>query len=269
MKELFNFIFQKKIILPIIIAIVGFLVYKIIKYIVHKILNKGKTTYEQKKRLTIVELTTNIIKGFIATIVIIMILDIYGVDTASLVASLGIVGVVLGFALQETAQDLIKGIFIITDNYYVIGDIVTINNFTGEVIELSLKTTKIKNLAGEVLVLPNHSVSSITNLSQSRAGIKIEVPTAYEETSEKVENTLKKVVEQAKKMPHVYADSKYLGIEAFDNSSITYGIIIYCKQGEQWDIKRQLLKMIKLAYEKDNIKIPYSQIEVHNGKKIV
>ena len=53
-----------------------------------------------------------------------------------------------------------------------------------------------------------------------------------------------------------------------NDSAINYAIMIYCKQDEQWQIKREVLKLIKLAYEKENIKIPYPQIEVHNGKKI-
>ncbi len=269
MKKFLDFLLQRKVILPIIIITFGYIIFKIIKSVVKKILNRGRTTFEQKRRATIIELTTNIFKTLIAIIVIVMILEIYGVDTASIVASLGVAGVVLGFALQETAQDFMRGISIITDNYYVIGDTVTINGFTGEVIDLSLKSTKIKNLAGEVLIFPNHTVSSITNLSQERAGVKIDVPTAYEEDCQKVEKILKSVVDEAKKLPHVYGDSKYMGIESFSDSSILYSIVIFCKQSDRWDIKRTVNKMIKEAYEKENIKIPYTQVEVHHGKEIV
>ncbi len=267
--KLFDFLFQKKVIGPIIIIVVGLLLYRAIRLIIKKMFNHGKSSYEQKRRTTIVDLTANVIKFFIFAIVLILILDIYGVDTRSFIASLGIAGVVLGLALQETAQDFISGIAIITDNYYVIGDIITINGFTGEVIELSLKSTKIKNIAGEVLVIANHNVSSVINLSQEKAGVKIEVPTGYEEDCEKVEKVLKQVIEQAKKIPNVYSDSKYLGIESYNDSSITYSFIIYCKQTERWDIKRRVLKIVKEFYEQENIKIPYNQIEVHNGKKIV
>ena len=269
MNKFFNFLFKKEIIGPIIIVAIGFFLNKIIKFIVTKFFIHGKNNYEQKRRKTIVDLMTNVIKFFVYAIMLILILDIYGVDTRSFIASLGIAGVVIGLALQETAQDFISGIAIITDNYYVVGDLVTINNFTGEVIELSLKSTKIKNISGEVLVIANHNITSVVNLSQERAGIKVDVPTAYEENSEKVEKVLKQVVEQAKKIPNVYNDSKYLGMEEFKDSAITYSFVIFCKQSERFDIKRRVLKLVKEFYEKENLKIPYEQIEVHNGKDIV
>lgn len=269
MKKITSFIFQKKVIGPIIIIVLGLLLYKLIKSVVRKIFNHGKTTYEQKKRTTIVDLTTNVIKFFIYAIMFIMILDIYGVDTRGFIASLGVAGAVLGLALQETAQDFISGISIIADNYYVIGDIVKINDFTGEVIELSLKSTKIKSYSGEVLVISNHNISSVLNLSQERAGVKISVPTAYEEDSDKVEKVLKQVIEQAKKIPNVYSDSKYLGIDKLDNSAIIYSLIVYCKQSERWDIERRVLKLVKEFYEQEHLKIPYTQIEVHDGKKAI
>lgn len=269
MNKFFEGLFRKEIIGPVIIVAVGFLLYKIIKVIVEKIFIHGKNTYEQKKRKTIVNLTNNVIKFFLYAIMLIMILDIYGIDTRSFIASLGIAGVVIGLALQETAQDFISGIAIITENYYVVGDLVTVNNFTGEVIELSLKSTKIKSISGEVLVIANHNITSVINLSQERAGIKVEVPTAYEENSDKVEKVLKQVVEQAKKIPNVYPDSKYLGMEEFKDSAITYSFVVYCKQSERFDIKRRILKLVKEFYEQENLKIPYNQIEVHNGKDIV
>ena len=120
-----------------------------------------------------------------------MILEIYGVDTKGIVASLGIAGVVLGLALQDTAQDLMSGIKIILDNYYVVGDTITINNFMGEVIEVPLQSTKVKSYDGEVLIFSNRNVDSVINLSQARAGVKVIVPTAYEEKTEKVEKSIK------------------------------------------------------------------------------
>lgn len=268
MKKIFEFLFQEKIVAPAIIIIATVILVKISNAIIHKLFTRGKDNYEKKKRTTIIELTTKVFHFFIYAIAIMMILNIYGIDTSGILASLGIVGVVLGLALQDTVQDLMSGIYIILDNYYVIGDIIRINDFQGEVIEVSLKSTKVKGATGEVYIFSNRNINAVVNLSQARAGVKIVVPTAYEEPTEKVENALKEIVSLAIKMEHVDKDSNYLGIESFDASSINYAIIIYCKSTEQWQIKRKVLKLIKEKYEEENIKIPYDQIEVHNGKKI-
>lgn len=263
-----QFLTRKEIIGPILVVVIGLFLCKIITSGITHLINRGKDGFEKKRRNTIVELITNIIKYFIYTLMVIFILNIYGVDTASIIASLGVAGVILGFALQSTVEDLISGIAIIMDNYFVIGDIVTFNNFTGEVIGMGLKSTKIRKLDGSVYVIANRNINAVINLSQQKAGVVIKVPTAYEENVEKVEKVLKGIIEKAKKMPNVYKDSDYLGIETMGESAIEYAVIIYCKQDMQWQIKRDILKMIKEAYEKENIKIPYSQIEVHNGAKI-
>ncbi len=263
-----SFFLQKRIIGPIIVLSFGFIIIRILMQITKRIIIRGKTQYEIKRRNTIVKLIQNFIKYIIYFLIIIIILNIYEVDTKSLLASLGIAGAVLGLALQSTIEDLISGIFIILDNYFVIGDIVTYNDFTGEIIEMGLKNTKIKKVSGEVYVIANRNISSIINLSQQKANLIIKVSTAYEESTEKVEKILKKIVENALNIPEVYKESKYLGIDEMTDHAINYAISISCKQDMQWQIKREMLKQIKLAYEKENIKIPYPQIEVHNGKKI-
>jgi len=267
MENIVNFLFQRKIIAPILILVLTGIIVKVSKTIINTLFTRGKDNYEKKKRVTIIELTTKIFKFFVYAIAIMMILDIYGVDTKGILASLGIAGVVLGFALQDTVQDLMSGIYIILENYYVIGDIIRINDFQGEVIEVSLKSTKVKNANGEVYIFSNRNVNAVVNLSQARAGVKILIPTAYEENTEVVEQVINEIIKEIKKEKEVDKDTNYLGIDSLDASSVNYAIIIYCKSSEQWAIKRKALKLIKEKYEEHNIKIPYNQIEVHNGKE--
>ena len=100
-----------------IIVLCGLTIYKIGKFLINKIITSGRTPYERKKRLTIVNLLSNIFKYAIYIFVILFILDLYGVDTKALITSLGILGAVLGLAFQDTIKDFISGITIILDNY--------------------------------------------------------------------------------------------------------------------------------------------------------
>lgn len=81
-------------------------------------------------------------------------------------------------------------------------------------------------------------------------------------------NNFKNIVEKVK-TSWCISDSEYLGIEKFDVSAVNYALMIYCKSSEQYAIKRKVLKMIKEIYDRENVKIPYNQIEVHNGKEII
>ena len=119
MESIISFVLQRKIVLPILIVCTTILIVRVGKVIVRKLFTRGKDNFEAKKRTTIVELISKILSFFVYAIAIIMILDIYGVDTNGILASLGIAGVVLGLALQDTVQDLMSGIYIILDNYFL------------------------------------------------------------------------------------------------------------------------------------------------------
>jgi len=254
---------------PIIIIISSVIFFKIIVKIIDKASINGKDELEKKRRVTIIILLKNIIKYAIVMFAVLGILTIYGINTHSLVTGIGIAGVVIGLALQDALKDIIGGINIILDNYYVVGDLVTFNDFTGKVQALGLKTTKIVNFNGEVLIIANRNIDKIINLSQKKKILMLDIPTAYEEDHVKVEKVLNEVLEKIKKDKDVIADETvYLGINDFGTSSISYLIKIKCIQGSQYRVKREVYKLIKEAYEKNNIKIPFDQIEVHHGQDI-
>lgn len=258
----------KKVLGSLIVILISYVLISSFNSIISRILITGKTDFEIKRRKTIVNLFQNFFKYLIIIIASLIILDFYGVNTRSLIASIGVLGAVLGLALQDTVKDIISGVSLILENYLAVGDIVTYNDFTGEVLELGLRTTKIKKATGEVLIVANHNINTIINASQKKANLYIEIDTAYEEKCTKVEKVLKSVIEDAINEGLIYNDSSYLGVNELAASSVKYLINIHCNQTDRYNIKREILKKVKLAYEKNNIKIPYNQIEVHHGQDI-
>ena len=113
---------------PIITVAGCIILYNFIIGLLDKAVIVGKTDYDKKKRRTIIILFKNIIKYVMLILGLLIILNIYGVDTTSIIAGLGVVGVVIGLALQDALKDIICGINIIMDNYYVVGDLVTFNS---------------------------------------------------------------------------------------------------------------------------------------------
>ena len=101
---------------------------------------------------------------FSAILLDVIVLFLFGVNIKSLVAGLGIVTTIIGLALQDTLKDIINGIHIITENYFIVGDIVKYNGFTGTVIEFGLKSTKIKNHAGETMMVNNRNIYEIVKV---------------------------------------------------------------------------------------------------------
>ena len=258
---------KKEVYGVIFIIALGVIIAKLSNLIVDTIVNHGRTELDKKKRTTVVRLFQNVSKYVIIFIIIMIILDLNGVNTKSFLAGLGVVGAVVGLSLQDTLKDLINGITIIVNNFYVVGDIVRYGDFQGEIIELGLKTTKIKNITGEVKVISNRNITEIVNLSQKSACFTLKIPTSYNDKLDKVELVFKDITKEVKTIDNV-KNAAFLGIEEFSDSSINYSFRVWCNRGTQWDLKRQVLKVIKKHYDENNLTIPYQQIEVHNGKKV-
>ena len=129
LKNIISFITKKEVYGLFLIIVLSIIIYKIISKSLEKTINTGKTVYEKKKRTTIVKLFQNIIKYVIVIFAALSILSLYGFDVKGMVAGLGITATIIGLALQDTFKDIISGISIIFENYFIVGDVVTYNNF--------------------------------------------------------------------------------------------------------------------------------------------
>lgn len=255
-----DFLKSEKFILPIVYLILGIIAHGVIKFVIKKISNNK---YVDKKKKTILSLIKNILKYVIYIFVILAILSVYGVDTTGIIASLGIAGLVIGLALQDIIADFVAGIFILFDDQYTIGDVVEINGFKGEVIGFGLMSTKIKNATGDVLILSNSSFKEVINYSRNNVNLVITLDVAYNTDIDKLEKVLKELEEDVKKMENTTGTYNLLGVNEFSSSSIKYLVSIVCKPNCQYQIKRDYLKLIKKAFEKNNIEIPYNTVDVN------
>lgn len=262
-----KFIQSERFYLPIIYIVVGMFIYFIITKMITSISkidikhNKGI----DKRKNTVIVLVKNIIKYMIAIIVIILILDVYGVNTTSLIASLGVATAILGLAFQDTIKDFLAGIFLIFDNAYAVGDWIKVNDFTGEVIALGLKTTKVRAYTGEVKILSNSSFTEVINYNLEHTKMFIYVPVHYDTNMEKLEKALNEVKSTIEKEKNVYI-MNLLGIDDFGDSAIKYAIEIECEPMTHFGTKRKALGLIKKSFDEEGIKIPYNQIDVHIEK---
>lgn len=264
---IFNYFASDKFCLPIIYILIGILIYNIITFLIVRIskLNvKGKKV--DKRKITIISLIKNIIKYLIGIFVFLAILEVYNVDTTKIIASLGIVGVVVGLAFQDIIKDLLAGIFIIFDDQYAVGDYVTINGFTGEIISLGLKTTKIKAYTGEVKILSNSSFTEVINYNKSLTKLLIKIPVSYDTSINKLESILISLKDEIKVIENVKSEVELLGVDEISNSNMVYVIALDCAPYKHFEIKRKILRLIKEALDKNKIEIPYNKLDVYMKK---
>lgn len=275
MTKMFEFIISiitsKKFYLPLLFIALGIISYEVISKTIKRVskidsyISKSHSEGYDKRKTTVISLINNIIKYIIAIIVIISILNIYGINTKSIIASIGIASAIIGLAFQDIIKDFLSGIFIIFDNAYAVGDWVTIDNFKGEVIAVGLRTTKVKAYTGEIMSLSNSSFTKVINYNLDNPKLYLTIPFGYEEKIEKIEEILKKVLDDLKKDKDVKATS-LLGVDSFEESFITYALEVDCVTSTQFRIKRVLLRNIKMAFDENGIVIPYKKLDVHIKK---
>lgn len=201
-----------------------------------------------KRKETIFVLIINLIKYLGLIVGIFVILAAFKVDTASVLAGAGVLGILLGFGLQKLIQDMINGFFIIFENQYVVGEYVTINGATGEVVELGLKTTKVLTYKGEMYFFANGDINVVVNHSRINSLVVIDFPIlhkySYLEVKKLIESVINKIIHH-----NIINEPRILGIQGIDE--ITYKIRIVCatQPFTQFEITRlintEILKVLE------------------------
>lgn len=267
-KTIINFFTKKEVYSLIATVAISYFIYRTLVIILDEIINTGKNSYDKKKKTTITSLFENIAKYTIIILDVLVILSIFGFNVKGLFAGLGITATIIGLALQDTLKDIINGLHIISENYFIVGDIVQYGTFTGTVIEFSLKSTKIRNASGEVLIVANRNIMEVTNLSQKEHVVYYNVMCPYEVSIDKVENVIKKgILPKIKKLDNVDDSSvNYLGVNELSDSCVKYLIAFKCKRDTYWGVKREVNTIVLKELNKNKISVPYPQLEVHHGK---
>lgn len=259
-----NIILKKEVLVPFFTLVICFLLCLISKKILYKLFNFKITGINDGKKKTILNLISNIIVFIIALIGCLIILETYGVDTASLVTSFGIVGLVAGLALQDILKDFVVGVSIIFEGQYSIGDWVTINGFKGIVMPSNLRTTKIKAYTGEVKIISNRNITEIINHSVENANLVVDIDVAYESDIKKVKEILDKLCVDIKQKYNL-KEISCIGIDELTNNSIRFKIVANIDYSRQFELGREIKKELIIRFNKNKITIPYNQVVIHNG----
>lgn len=255
----------KEIVAPILIVLGAIILCSILTNIINKVFKIRSKRTNNRKQDTIKKLITNILRYLIIIIAFLMILEVYGINTTSLITSLGIVGLVVGLALQDLIKDFIAGTFIVLENSYNVGDVVTINGFKGTVTDLGVRTTRIESIDGDVLTLNNGGISQVINHSMSDSLAVVDVTVAYESDLKKVEKVLTNFCGKiSKEIEDIKEDATLLGVQDLGDSGITFRITAVVNNGTHFQVQRDIRKLVKIELDKNNIDIPYPHVTVIN-----
>ncbi|MCV2231865.1 mechanosensitive ion channel family protein [Paracholeplasma manati] len=252
-----------RMIASILVFFLSMMIVKIAKIALKKV--GVKATPLQKRKKTIAKVTLSIIRYTVGILSILIILAIWGVNVVPALAGLGIMGLVIGLGAQKFINDLIAGFFIIFEQHFDVGDTVEVKGFKGQVSDIGLKTTRIKNWKGDVMILANGEITNMINYSRNPSIAIVDFGIAYEENVQAVIELLNKELIVLKTLfPQVVEDPTVVGVTNLDASQVTLRAIVKTENEQHYAVERGMRKLIKEILNANNIEIPFPQIVVSN-----
>lgn len=258
--------------LKVILIIVGAkIIYRIGRAIISAFFRRRtseKFHVSEKKINTLSALSQSVLRYILYFIAGVMVLEQFGVNTASLIATAGIGGVAIGFGAQSLVKDVITGFFILFEDQYAVGDMVTIDDVTGTVVDIGLRTTKIRAFSGEVTIIPNGQILRVVNRSRDNILAIVDVNIAYEEDIDDAIRIMGDVARKyAAENENIVEEPQVLGVINLGDYGITLRLIARTANMQKWGIERELRKRIKEAFDDNKIKIPYPRTLIIQNKE--
>lgn len=213
---------------------------------------------EKRRRLTVLPLVASIAKYVIFGFSIVMSLTQFGIDPMPVLAGAGIAGVAIGFGAQSLVTDLVSGIFILWENYFIVGDYVVIGDREGVVTSISLRVTSLRDEEGRVHIIPNGKIEGIVNYSKGYVSAEIGVGVSYEMDLDRVYEALEEVSAWVvENVPDAMAPPEIEGVDEFAESSVVVKLSTKVKPGTHLTAARIIRKRIKEVFDRRGIEIAY------------
>ena len=192
---------------------------------------------------------------------LITILPEFGINASALLAGVGLVGLAVGFGAQSLVKDIIAGLFILIENQFGRGDVVSIAGVSGTVEDVNLRRTLVRDLDGTQHSVPNGEIVVASNKSQIFSRMNEVVGVSYGDNLEQVFALINRIGEEmagdAAWSEDIISAPKVLGIDGFGDSSVDIRVLADTQPGRQWGVTREFRLRIKLAFDEQGIEIPF------------
>ena len=234
----------------------------LLRLIFRKAMNKSN------RAKTVITLLDGIIKYGCAIVLIFLVLQAFGVNTAAIWESVGVLTLIVGLGAQSLIADIIAGIFIIFENEYSVGEIVSIDGFRGTVSEIGIRATKILDMAGNIKIMNNSDIKNVVNLSRELSLAVVECEFGYDVPLEFVEKLLKDHFAEFKEhIPAIVEGPFYKGVSGYGSSNVRVKIVAQCSEEDRYQVERDLLREYRQLFVKNGFDLSYEQVVLNQPEK--
>ena len=259
-----------------IILFIAFFGWKTLSTLIKKkieSLEDSKDEAHRQRINTLFRILKNFVSIGILVVVIMLILSELGIEIGPLLAAAGVVGLAVGFGAQSLVKDILTGLFIILEGQMTIGDIVEVAGHSGRVEAITIRTVRLRDINGHLHVVPFSEVTTVKNITQDQDYHSFEIGVSYNEDVDHVIETLEKVGADLQKDKNfkskINGDIEVFGLDKFEDSAIIIKGRIPTVHKQQWTVRREFNRRVKLAFDKNKIEIPFPQTTISylNSKK--
>lgn len=251
-----------KLALSLLVLLISQFILIILRKTFEKILLKDVKYGDKKRFETIFRLIGNVLKVIIFFIAITIILDLFGINTSSIIATAGVGSIAIGFGAQSLVKDAITGLFILIENQYVIGDYIEIDPFSGIVEDFSLRLTKLRDLNGDLHMIPNGQITSITNMSRGFRNTHLKYSVSFSTNLIQLIDKLNEALNSLKDNKKIVSGPTVMGISSVKDTGIEIQVTFSTNSLDQWEISRLVNKKVEETFVALDVIPPAGAIRV-------
>lgn len=241
----------------VVIVVISIIFIKIGSILIRKLFERQKSlkfNKDIKKIDTMASLSVSVYKYAIYLISGTAILsDVF--QLKSVLAAAGVGGIAVGLGAQSLIKDFISGFFIIMEDQFSVGDIITLDGLTGKVEEISLRSTKLRNSNGDLYIIPNGEIKKVINHVRGNKAVIVDIPVAYSVDTAKAFDVAQKVCEKvSEEFSSVIVEKPVVqGITSLDDRNMKLRIFAMTLPNRQGDVERRIKRLIKDEFDRENI----------------
>jgi len=258
----------------VLIAVAIIVLLALLKRAVTKLRGVLEGTLPSQAQIKRAHTLTHIVRD-VARIVIffagvMMILSEIGIDLKPLLAAAGLGGLAIGFGAQSLVKDLISGFFILLENSIRVGDVVEVAGVGGLVEEIELRTIRLRDLSGNVHVVPNGVIDKVKNMTKEYSFYLFNIGVAYRENVDEVMAVLHEIAEELRSdlrfKDDILEPLEMLGVDQFADSAVIIKCRIKTQPIKQWRVGREMNRRIKNTFDAKGIEIPFPHHTIYWGE---
>jgi len=252
-------VYLSDLLISLVVLIAGLIILRLGRLIIKKaVRRKGKTEAARNRSETSRSIISSIFSYIMYFVIVFVILTVFGVNVTSILAAAGVVGIAIAFGAQTMVQDILSGLFIWGENSITVGDLITVNDLSGTVEKITIRTTTLRNYNGNIYIIPNGDIRTITNMSRGFKRAIVMIPCPYEENQERIVAMVKEeMMIAAQEIDGIVTVPEVMSIVSFEPNAVTLQIAVPCPVGEHWRIERDIRTRVKARFDREGIIMPH------------